>query len=34
VVDRSTPKQFWEHMRDEKVKWAKVVQVSGATQSR
>jgi tripartite-type tricarboxylate transporter receptor subunit TctC len=34
VVDRSTPKEFWEHMRDEKVKWAKVVQVSGATQSR
>ena len=30
VVDRSTPEQFAVHMRDEKVKWAKVVQVSGA----
>jgi tripartite-type tricarboxylate transporter receptor subunit TctC len=34
VVDRSTPKGFWEHMRDEKAKWAKVVQVSGAAQGR
>jgi tripartite-type tricarboxylate transporter receptor subunit TctC len=30
VVDHSTPEQFAAHMRDEKVKWAKVVEVSGA----
>lgn len=30
IVDRSTPQQFATHMRDEKVKWAKVVEVSGA----
>jgi tripartite-type tricarboxylate transporter receptor subunit TctC len=30
VVDRSTPEQFAAHMRDEKVKWEKVVEVSGA----
>lgn len=30
IVDRSTPEQFAAHMRDEKAKWAKVVQVSGA----
>ena len=30
VLDRSTPAQFAQHMREEKAKWAKVVQVSGA----
>jgi len=30
VVDRSTPEEFLAHMRDEKAKWAKVVEVSGA----
>jgi tripartite-type tricarboxylate transporter receptor subunit TctC len=30
VVDGSTPEAFATHMREEKVKWAKVVQVSGA----
>jgi tripartite-type tricarboxylate transporter receptor subunit TctC len=30
VVDSSTPEQFAAHMRDEKVKWARVVEVSGA----
>ena len=30
VVDGATPEQFGAHMRDEKAKWAKVVQVSGA----
>ncbi|HYC47246.1 MAG TPA: tripartite tricarboxylate transporter substrate binding protein [Burkholderiales bacterium] len=30
VVSGSTPEQFAAHMRDEKAKWAKVVQVSGA----
>lgn len=34
VVDRSTPKGFWEHMREEKIKWAKVVEVSGAAKAR
>ena len=27
----STPQEFAAHMSDEKVKWAKVVEVSGAT---
>lgn len=30
VVDGSTPQQFAAHMRDEKDKWARVVEVSGA----
>jgi tripartite-type tricarboxylate transporter receptor subunit TctC len=30
VVDRSTPETFAAHMREEKEKWAKVVQVSRA----
>lgn len=30
IVDGSTPQKFAEHMRDEKEKWAKVVEVSGA----
>ena len=34
VVERSTPQQFAAHMRDEKAKWAKVVQVSGAAKGR
>ena len=34
IVDRSTPEQFAAHMRDEKVKWARVVQVSGAAKGR
>jgi tripartite-type tricarboxylate transporter receptor subunit TctC len=34
VVDRSTPQEFAAHMRDEKVKWARVVQVSGAAKAR
>ena len=34
VVERSTPQQFAAHMRDEKAKWAKVVQVSGAATGR
>jgi tripartite-type tricarboxylate transporter receptor subunit TctC len=34
VVDHSTPQAFAAHMRDEKVKWARVVQVSGAATPR
>jgi tripartite-type tricarboxylate transporter receptor subunit TctC len=34
VVDRSTPEAFAAHMRDEKVKWARVVQASGAAKAR
>lgn len=34
VVDRSTPQEFAAHMRDEKAKWARVVQVSGAAIAR
>lgn len=34
VVDGSTPQEFAAHMRDEKVKWAKVVEVSGAARSQ
>lgn len=34
IVDRSTPEQFAAHMRDEKAKWAKVVQVSGAAKAQ
>ena len=34
IVERSTPEQFAAHMRDEKAKWAKVVQVSGAGKSQ
>ena len=34
VVDGSTPEQFGAHMRDEKAKWAKVVQVSGAGKAK
>lgn len=34
VVDRSTPEQFAAHMRDEKVKWANVVRVSGAAKAQ
>jgi tripartite-type tricarboxylate transporter receptor subunit TctC len=30
IVDGSTPQQFAAHMRDEKEKWARVVEVSGA----
>lgn len=30
VVEGSTPEKFAEHMRSEKAKWAKVVEVSGA----
>lgn len=34
VVDGSTPEQFAAHMRDEKAKWAKVVQISGAAKNQ
>ena len=34
IVDGSTPEQFAGHMREEKIKWARVVQVSGAGKGR
>lgn len=34
VLDRTTPEQFAAHMRAEKVKWAKVVEISRAGESR
>lgn len=34
VVDGSTPQTFAAHMRDEKVKWSRVVQASGAAKGR
>jgi tripartite-type tricarboxylate transporter receptor subunit TctC len=34
VVDGSSPEQFAEHMRAEKTKWSRVVQISGAAKNQ